>query len=246
MLYLAVEGGYRIGRSQTRVDDPDAHGGSIALTAAMAVLGLMMALSFSDAVKRYEARKQAVIAEANTLGTAFLRADLMVESGRTNLRRALLEYAKMRDGRRYGVRRLDSPEGQDMLEKSIDQQAVLWAATKMVVAQENPAPLEASLVAAINDVLDMHTIRLSAARDKLPGVAVLMPLLVAITVFALTGFSAGVTGKLVRLRMLWIIALFTYVNVLVIDLDRSAEGLVRVNIEPIRTVVADMEASLAE
>ena len=246
VLYAAVEGGYRIGRSQSKVDDPDAHGGGIALTAAMGVLGLMMALAFSDAVKRYEARKQAVVAEANALGTAFLRADLMVESGRTSLKRALLDYGRMRDGRGNGVRRLESQAGRELLRRSIDQQAVVWEATRAVVSQENPAPLEASLVAAVNEVLDMHTIRLSAARDKLPGIAVWLPLLVAITVFALTGFSAGVTGKLVRLRMLWVIALFTYVNVLVIDLDRSTEGLIRVSIEPIREVVAMMEADVAE
>ena len=246
VLAAAVEAGYRVGRSQSDVVDPDAHGGGVALTAAMAVLGLMMALAFSDAVKRYEVRKQAAVAEANALSTAFLRADLMVESGRTELRRALYEYGQTRNGRSYGVRRLNSEEGQKLLRESLDLQNTVWAATKSVVAEDNPAPLEASLVAAVNEVLDLHTIRLTAARDRLPGVAIWMPLIVAVTVFALAGFSAGVGGKLVRLRMLWVVILFTYVNVLVIDLGRSAEGMVRVSIEPIQEVVAQMEAELAE
>jgi hypothetical protein len=246
VLAASVETSYRVGRSQSVVDDPDAHGGGVALTAAMAVLGLMMALAFSDAVKRYEVRKQAAVAEANALSTAFLRADLMVESGRTQLRRALYEYGQTRIGRNYGVRRLDSEEGRSLLARTIDRQNTVWAATKAVVAEDNPAPLEASLVAAVNEVLDLHTIRLAAARDALPGVAIWLPLLVALTVFALAGFSAGVSGKLVRLRMLWVVALFTYVNVLVLDLGRSAEGLIRVNIEPIQEVVAQMGAELAE
>jgi hypothetical protein len=244
VLSASTEVGYRIGRSQKDVDDPDAHGGGVALTAAMAVLGLMMALSFSDAVKRYEVRKQAIVEEANALGTAFLRADLMAETGRTELRRALYEYGKTRNGRRHGIKRLESDDGRKLLQESMDRQNAVWAATKAVVAEENPPPLEASLVAAVNDVIDMHTIRVTAAKDRLPGVAIWLPLLVAVTVFSLAGFSAGVDGKLVRLRMLWVIALFTYVNVLVIDMGRSGEGLIRTNIEPLNEVVAQMEAEL--
>ena len=97
ILLAALEIGYRFGRREQKWKDADTGGGKLVLTTLFALLGLILAFTYSGGVTRYEARKQAVIIESNALGTAFLRADLVDEPGRTELRQALLEYARTRN-----------------------------------------------------------------------------------------------------------------------------------------------------
>lgn len=61
-----------------------------------ALPGLILAFTYASGACRLDARKQAIPAEANALGTAFHRADLVTEPGRTTLKQTLLEYARSR------------------------------------------------------------------------------------------------------------------------------------------------------
>ncbi|MCL7979753.1 MAG: hypothetical protein M8865_07605, partial [marine benthic group bacterium] len=76
--WLAIEVGYRIGRKQvlrgSAATDGSAGGiqGSI-----LALLAFVLALTFNMALTRFEARKQIVMAEANAIGTCYLRAELL-------------------------------------------------------------------------------------------------------------------------------------------------------------------------
>ena len=99
LMLLAEEVGYRVGlvrRAHWGEADGEIGGGGVVLTAMFAILGLIIAFTYSSSVERYEKRKQAVIAEANALGTAFLRANLIAEPGRTELKEALYQYALTR------------------------------------------------------------------------------------------------------------------------------------------------------
>lgn len=98
-LLAALEGGYRVSlRRCKRREEQDGEdgGGSLELTSMFALLGLILAFTYAFTVSRHEGRRQAMIAEANALGTALLRAGLVAEPGRGELRRALLEYARTR------------------------------------------------------------------------------------------------------------------------------------------------------
>ena len=48
-------------------------------------------------MSRADLRKKALITEVNALGTAFLRADLLDEPGRTDVRQRLYDYTKSRN-----------------------------------------------------------------------------------------------------------------------------------------------------
>jgi hypothetical protein len=99
ILLAALECGFRFGLRR-RVSWKDAHseagGGGLVQNATLALLGLMIAFTYSFTVSHYETRKRDVIDEANALGTAFLRAGLEEERGGLELQMALLEYARTR------------------------------------------------------------------------------------------------------------------------------------------------------
>jgi hypothetical protein len=97
ILLAALEIGSRAGRHQfEKLDGGKGGSENLVVTSVLALLGLILAFTFSSGMNHYQLRKQAIVAEANAIGTAFLRADLQAEPGRTELKKALLEYARAR------------------------------------------------------------------------------------------------------------------------------------------------------
>lgn len=243
VLLGALETGYRVGLARRESwKDADSGGGGVVLTSLLAVLGLVLAFTYAAGVSRFDARKQAVILEANALGTAFLRADLVAEPGRSELRKALYEYARTRSIAAGTA--VSEVEIKAVLDKSLRKQARLWPATRQVVAQKNAEAMEVSLVAAMNDVFDAHTIRLAAVADRLPIVVIWLLLLVAACALSVTGFNAGLQGIMSRWRVIAFTIVLTGIIVVILDLDRPNDGMVIVKQSSINQVVADMEAEL--
>src|SRR4051812_44090189 len=59
---------------------------SLILTATLPLLGLLIGFSFSMAANRYDMRKNLEEAEANAIGTEYLRADLLPVADRDKVR----------------------------------------------------------------------------------------------------------------------------------------------------------------
>jgi hypothetical protein len=244
VLLVALEVGFRIGlvRQNAWKDDEEA-GGRISLTSMFAVLGLMLAFTFGAAITRHEARKKAVIAEANALGTAFLHAGLAAEPGRAELRTALLDYARTRTtdrSRRMTVERLER-----LFQQSHDAKAQLWPATERVVKDSASGPLDAALVGAVIDVMDCDTARVAAILDSLPPIVVTLLLLIAAATVAVAGFNAGLSGRISRWRTTLLILVLASIMLIILDFDRPAAGFIRVNVDSIGAVVSQMEDGLA-
>ena len=245
VLLAALELGYRIGiRRQEAWKEDEGTGGKISLTSMFAVLGLMLAFTFGAAISRHEARKRAVIAEANALGTAFLRASLVDEPGRTELRRALLDYARTRRSDRnenMTVERLES-----LVQQSRDAKAKLWPATERIVQGSTPGPIEALLVAAVTDVMDCDTVRVAAIFDSLPPMVLTLLLLIAAATVSVAGFNAGLAGRISRWRTTLLILVLAAIMLVILDFDRSVAGFIRVSNDSIEAVIAEMEEGLAQ
>ena len=243
VLFGTVELGYRMGL--TRRDtwkDADSGGGGVALTSLFAILGLVLAFTYASGVSRLDSRKQALLAEANALGTAFLRADIVAEPGRSELKNALYQYALTRTIKQ-GTK-TDKETVATILNQTLEKQALLWPATQQVIAQDNPDPIEALLVAAMNDVIDAHTVRGAAILDRLPSIVIWMLLLVAAAALSVAGFNAGLQGIMSRWRMSALTLVLSGVMVLIVDFDRPQEGMIIVPQYAIDSVISDMEIDL--
>ena len=197
LLLMTLEGGYRIGFKQRRKWlDAETGGGTVALSSMFALLGLILAFTYASGVNRYEARKLAVIEEANALETAFLRAGLIAEPGGTELKEVILAYAKTRSVPSDSM--LNNAERAEIIKRTLQVQSNLWPALEKALMQGKPGAIEGSMVAAMNDVLDMNTVRLAAIFDKLPAAVLWILLFISATTIAVTGFNAGLSGKISR------------------------------------------------
>jgi hypothetical protein len=91
--WLALEGGYRIGkwRHAHASEEKDAPVGAM-VGAILGLLAFMLAFTFSLAASRFEARRQVILEEANAIGTTYLRARLLPEPQRSEVAKLLREY----------------------------------------------------------------------------------------------------------------------------------------------------------
>jgi hypothetical protein len=245
VLLIALESGYRMGLARRETwKDADSGGGAIVLTSMFALLGLLLAFTYASGVSRHDARSQAVTVEANALSTAFQRADIIAEPGRTELKIVLLDYTRTRSYPPGSLQNND--ERKAAIIRTLKQQARIWPATKRVVEQNNPAPMETSLVVAINAVFDAHYVRFAAVFDTLPKIVMWMLLFVAAASLSVAGFNAGIQSRMSRWRMTALTLVLTGLILIILDFDRPLDGMVIVNQNSLNSVIAEMEADLKQ
>jgi hypothetical protein len=246
VLLAALEFGYFVGqRLHASWKNANPTNGQIILTSMFAVFGLMLAFTYGAGVDRFDTSKKAVVLEANAISTAFLRADLAEEPGRTELKQALLDYARTRSmdqGRRHSRERF-----QEHIQKSLQAQSKLWPITNKIVKLSQPDSIVTFLlVDAMNQVIDAHATRLAAINDKLPIGVILMLIFIASASLSVAGFNAGISGRLNRWRMTTFALVLVGVLLVINDFDHPVDGFIRVNHDSIITLIKEMEANLVQ
>jgi hypothetical protein len=224
LILLAVEAGYRVGRwRQQRAEHERENpvGGIVA--AMLGLLAFLLAFTFGMAASRFELRRELVLDEANAIGTAYLRAALVPEPHRTAIRTLLREYVDLRVG---GV---EPGMIVPSLARSQELQDRLWTQAVMV-AEKNPTPITGLFIQALNEVIDLHSKRVTMGlRNRIP-----MPIWGALYITALlamlgVGYHGGLTSTTRTLATLVLVVTFSGVLWLLADLDRPQEGLITVS-----------------
>lgn len=248
VLPLTALVGHRNGSTRRRRDleagkDIDTVVGETTLGAVLALLGLLLAFTFGHALTVSNAQKSALIKEANALGTAFARADFLPEPGRTALKAAILDYAKTRvppaGGSIHSLRQLN-----EFLEDSIRAQDVLWPLTLDVTADPLPPSVKTFIAGAINTVLDSHHVRLQSYSAPVSDVANGMLFAAALAALYLLGDRLGMIGRPLTWRTYMLSAFLFIVMMTIVDTQRSGEGLIKVDVTPLRATILSMERDL--
>lgn len=244
MLFLSLEAGFRIGlRKRHALEEADKTlRDDVALGALLALLGLMLAFTYAFSLSRADLRKQAIVNEANAIETAFLRADLTAEPGRSELRRRLLEYARTRVLTAESVENVQ--QLQQFIDRSVEAQGRLWPATKLALQGDAPAAIKASLVAAINAVLDAHTTRISVGFDHMPAIVLIALVFIASVSLAGAGHNAGLRGRMVRWRMSAFTLVLAILILIILDFDYSPRGFIQISNQSLVSLVQNMEAAI--
>jgi hypothetical protein len=232
LFLLASEGGFRLGRRLRKPAAAD--GGGTALGGLLALLGLLLAFTFGMASARYDGRKQMLLDEANAIGTAYLRADLLPEPGRGEVRDLLRAYVDLR----LEVAR--SGKVQEGIASSERIHGELWSRATGHAARE-PNPIAALFVQAVNDVIDMHGKRVALAwRNPIPPTILYTLYVVAVLAVVAMGFDGGLRGVRGLVPTGAVVITLATVVALIVDLDRPGEGLLQVS----QQAMAELRASM--
>jgi hypothetical protein len=219
----ALEGGYRMGaRSAKRREAPG--GGQIGAIqgAVLGLLGLLLGFSFAGAAGRFIERQDMIAQEANAIGTAYLRGDMLDEPHRTALRDALTRYV---DARLAAAPTLRAGLSLELKRQVAEQHGQIWSAASSG-ARQKPESMVAVLT-PVNEVIDIHALRVAGGRKHLPWL--LMGLLIACSCLAMAtmGYGCGLAGRRCAMMTGALAVLVAAALWTTVDLDYGRVGLIQ-------------------
>ena len=229
-MMISLEIGYRFGQRKAR--DPESRressGDSTGIIAAsiFGLLGLLLGFSFAGGTSRLESKRGLAVQEANAIGTAYLRLDLLADPQRAKLRTLFREYL---DARLAVQRKLpDLSDAEQELARVAELQQSIWS--HAVNASKTDGGEYGRLVLPpINEMIDITTSRAVAYFTHLPGLIFTL----LITVALITGLLAGHTLGERRKRSWFYTTIYALVVSLtiyaVVDLDNPRSGLIRLD-----------------
>jgi hypothetical protein len=193
--------------------------------AALGLLALLLAFSFSIALSRFDVRRTLVLEEANAIGSTANFALMLPAPAQEPMLALLRDYTAIRVN--LGIPPSPSKLENDVA-RSLDLQARLWQQA-VAVTRADPQSLPAyRFVASLNEMNNIHERRLTALRFHVPVAVVFMLTIVALVAMAFAGYNAGITGARQLLPTLIMSVTVAALIVLVVDLDRPNSGLIQV------------------
>ena len=209
--------------------------------AGLALFGLLLAFCFAGAATRYEARKQVLLDDAMAIGGLATVASLLQEPDRSSLQREIRAYVAQRLV--FGTTPLEDPKMPGLINQARAHHARMTTLVSGAIARNNTPSVHASLVTALNGVMDAADRRLQRVREHVPESIVLM--LVVFGVFA--AYTMGWLRDTQRAvvedlpRIMAYVTLVGLVFFVTIDLEQPRRGLLRVSQAPME----ELRSSLA-
>ena len=205
--------------------------------ALLGLVGLILAFGLTLAVGRYEARRAAVVAEANAIGTTYLRAQLIPEPARSESLDLIRSYTDL------SLRVSREIPGSGAMRRTIAEQSVLqrrlWRLAGQALVVAPSANSTRLYVDTLNDMIDQETVRVSALNNRVPGAVLGLEVIGAAVVVGLLALYMAVLGR--GLLAAFVAAgLVTLLLLVTFDLDRPTRGLIEVPDTPLEAVRASM------
>ena len=198
------------------------HDFNIVQAATLTLFALIVGFSFSMAVSRYDQRKTLEEAEANAIGTEYLRADLLPGDDGSRTRELLKKYIDLRIAF-YEER--NAQRVAEIGQQTASVQGELWTAV-LPAAASQPTPIMALVASGMNDVINAQGYTQAAWWNRIPVGAWAMMALLAISCNLLVGYSEHRKGELLLFVLPFVIAVAFF---LIADLDSPRGGVIRVH-----------------
>jgi hypothetical protein len=240
-LGLAHSLGLWLGRRRERKGDKPDEGKGYLVSSALALLGLLMAFTFSSAQDRFRLRQELVVSEANAIGTTYLRSQVLPAPWRDEIGRQLLHYTELRVG--FGR----TVTAREVTQNARDTQAAqdrIWASLSQALRSNPVEGLNVSLLATTNEMFDMASSARAARETRVPITIVRVLLISAAAVAAMVGYAEG-SGRVHAGLGFGVMLLLTLAFCLILDLDRPTTGRVTISQAPLQWTLDSLRDSEA-
>ena len=205
--------------------------------ALLGVVGLVLAFGLSLAVGRYEDRRAATVAEANAIGTTYLRAQLLAEPARSRSLELLRAYTDL------ALVLTKEVPGSPAMKRTTASEGVLqrrlWRLAGQTTAAAPVASAPRLYVETLNDMIDQQTVRVSALNNRVPGAVLGLEVIGASIALGLLALHISLLGRGL-VPMLSAAALVTLLLLVTFDLDRPTRGLIKVPATPLQALRVSM------
>jgi len=208
--------------------------------AVLGLLALMISFTFSMALSLFEARRDAVLNEANAIGTTALRARLLPAPHDARAVKLLRDYVQIRlDLYRQApsARELDAA-----IDRSNAIQTSLWQEVKAVEAVDKGMVPTGLFIQTLNEMIDNQEKRVTAYRNRVPDIALMALYAIAFVAVAFAGFGAELDLRRSRLPVYLTGMIVCAVLLLIQDLGRPDAGLIWAGQQPMIDTAASIAA----
>jgi len=235
-LSLAMEAGYLVGRRTVVKGLANGEAPSDVSTLTAGMLGLLaftLSLSIGFAQSRYEVRRDLVLAEANAIGTAWLRASLIEGEEGSAITAKIEEYAKARLDFTIAASEADVPP---LIMRTDALQSDIWRVMK-VIARRAPNPVTTALLNALNDMFDLSVSQRFAYASSVPETLLLALYFGALLAIGALGYQFGAAGNRRMILSSLLLVMWSGGMLLIVDLSKPRAGDIRVDAKPLVWVV---------
>jgi hypothetical protein len=228
-MLIAIEVGYRFGRRvESRANESSrSHVGAIQAS-QLGILALLLGFTFSLALQRFDNRSQAVVDEANAIGTTYLRAQLLQDTIRGEVQTLLRRYVDLRV--QAGAVALDHESKRDPIiaqtNKVLDD---LWGYARRAAEEDGRAVTAGLFIQSLNELIDSYGRRDAALSRHVPELVLFLLYGTFILTGGVIGYAAGVAGHRTSFVTYILVMLIVVLTFIIVDLDRPRRGLIRVS-----------------
>jgi hypothetical protein len=195
--------------------------------AVFALLGLLIAFTFTGASSRFDHRRHLIVEQVNALSTAWMRIDLLPAADQEPIRDLLRRYIA---GVAAGGAASREPERLAALIAELrGLEAEIWRRAVESADRDGRPQVASLLLPALNQSFDLSNSRLSATRIKVaPGV---MALLIGLALLAglLAGHAQAVHKRADALHVLVFAALLALTLYFIIDFEHPRLGQITID-----------------
>lgn len=238
IVFCSVELGLFLGRYRRRRTEQEKDGPVGAIVGAtLGLLAFMLAFTFGLAASRFDARRVAVLDEANAIGTTYLRAGMLPPPNAAACRKLLREYVDVR------LEAANAGALPKALAESSDLHNALWKQAEAAAADDPRSVPTGLFIQSLNEVIDLHAKRVMVAlHSRVPELVWVALYFIAALSMASLGYHQGLSGSR-RSLAVWALALtFSSVIILIVVLDRPQEGVLRVS----QSALTDLRDSIKQ
>jgi len=235
-----LECGRRMGLRRMAQDPDGAKAGAGAVEAAVfGLMGLLIAFTFSGTAARFDTRRSELVEEANCIGTAWLRLDLLPVNTQPALREKFRQYT---DARIESFRKLKDPSAAKIeLDRASRLQTEIWKLA-LEALREAGAPEKMLLIPALNQMFDMANTRTMTTKMHPPLVIYVVLAVLVLAGSLISGYHMG-EGKgrswVHSLSFVMGLVLAFYV---ILDFEFPRMGIIR--IDTFDQVLVDLRQSM--
>ena len=236
LLWFAAWAGGKVSQRRHDLSEEMRPDFGVILAASLTLLGLIIGFSFSMATARYDMRKTYEEAEANAIGTEYVRVDLLGPAEAAQLKELLRQYTELRI-QAYGVHAYSEHFGDELTrinQQTAQIQDQLWVAVSQP-AMAQPTPVRALAVSGMNDVLNSQGYTQAAWWNRIPVGAWCLMFAIAVFCNVLVGYGA----HKVDARLLMVLPLMVAISFfLIADIDSPRGGVIRVRPQNLESLQA--------